>query len=102
MFSYCRLPNLQWKHNGTKLTGVKENVHFMVKRFAVFVEPDAYEPRELKPSFSAMIKHEKSKKPDKPADSGREFLKPAVQKLTAEVRLMRLKSELDALMESDD
>merc|ERR1712156_1262366 len=78
------------------------NKAYIGSRFAVFVEPDAYQPREIKPNFSAMIKHEKSKKPEKPANSKNDFLKPAVQKLSSEVRLMKLRSDLDELMEYDD
>jgi len=78
------------------------NKAYIGSKFAVFVEPDAYQPREIKPNFSAMIKHEKSKKPEKPANSKNDFLKPAVQKLSSEVRLMKLRSDLDELMEYDD
>jgi hypothetical protein len=79
------------------------NKAYIGSKFAVFVEPDAYQPKQVKPNFSAMIKHEKSKKPDeKSTDSGSEFLKPAVQRLSIGVRLMKLRSELDELMESDD
>ena len=82
------------------LPNVNLNKAYIGSKFAVFVEPDAYQPKEVHPDLRAMINHEKTKKRET-TDSRCRFVKPAVQKLSREVRLMKLRSDLDELMESD-
>ena len=84
-----------------RLPIVDLNKAYIGSKFAIYVEPDSYQPKEARANFSAMISHEKSKShpiPNCSFDVESNTSKAGESRLTNEFRLMKLRSDLDDLM----
>ena len=85
-----------------RLPVVDLNKAYVGSKFAIYVEPDSYQPKEAQANFSAMKNHEKSKsRPTPNCSFGVESntSKAGESRLTTEFRRMKLLSDLDDLME---
>ena len=85
-----------------RLPIVDLNKAYVGSKFAVYVEPDSYQPKEAQGNFSAMKNHEKSKSrptPNCSFDVESNTSKAGESRLTTEFRRMKLLSDLDDLME---
>ena len=85
-----------------RLPIVDLNKAYIGSKFAIYVEPDSYQPKEAQANFSAMINHEKSKSQPTPNcsfDVESNTSKAGESRLTTEFRRMKLLSDLDDLME---
>jgi len=85
-----------------RLPIVDLNKAYVGSKFAIYVEPDSYQPKEAQANFSAMKNHEKSKSQPTPNcsfDVESNTSKAGESRLTTEFRRMKLLSDLDDLME---
>ena len=85
-----------------RLPIVDLNKAYIGSKFAIYVEPDSYQPKEAQANFSAMKNHEKSKSrptPNCSFDVESNTSKAGESRLTTEFRRMKLLSDLDDLME---